>query len=93
MKGCGSIDNSKGFIKANRAEVPMASNQKHTSKYLCFRFDGKYLNFCDDDPERRQCIHKHNEVTHLFNQWLDGEIHKSELVRDLIERKSHAIHN
>lgn len=54
--------------------------------YLCFCFDGDHLAWCDALDGHRGCIHRHNEVTDLFNLWLDGDINRAQLVKALVDR-------
>lgn len=54
-----------------------------TGKYLCMCLTNHGVYWCDDSPERRECIWKHREVTGAMNKWLDGEITRREFVRYL----------
>jgi hypothetical protein len=58
-----------------------------TPDYLCFCFSGSCLQFCNDNPQRCECVHKQHEVTPLFDSWLDGKINKVELIKALLKKE------
>lgn len=57
----------------------------HPPAYMCVCFDGNHLVWCDEHEGRRPCVHKCDEVTELFDRWLDGEINRSQLVKALYD--------
>ena len=54
---------------------------------MCFCFtDEGILYGCDLVKEGEQCLWRKNEVTDLFDIWLDGDIYKGKLCKMILDR-------